>query len=155
MKSISRLLASIGIAGMIALSSTGMATAHDGNHPFTNCYQDAKDAGYSNIPKGDEHYGSHLDRDGDGYGCDKQGTLDNDGKAKTGYFASYPEDTPVELPDRLPEETPVDRDSERPELAETGVGPGEHPVRWLAASGFALALGAGTMFTVRRNNSRV
>ncbi|MEU2992159.1 excalibur calcium-binding domain-containing protein [Streptomyces griseoincarnatus] len=46
------------------------AVAHDGSHPFENCTE-AYDNGYSNIAKGDEHYGKHLDRDNDGVGCDQ------------------------------------------------------------------------------------
>lgn len=48
----------------------GAASAHDGDQPFENCTE-AYAAGYANIPEGDEHYGSHLDRDGDGIGCDR------------------------------------------------------------------------------------
>lgn len=44
--------------------------AHDGSHPFENCTE-AYDNGYRDIPKGDEHYGKHLDRDNDGVGCDQ------------------------------------------------------------------------------------
>ncbi|MCM3301589.1 LAETG motif-containing sortase-dependent surface protein [Streptomyces pseudogriseolus] len=46
------------------------AVAHSGSHPFENCTE-AYENGYSNIPEGDEHYGEHLDRDGDGVGCDQ------------------------------------------------------------------------------------
>ncbi|MFH9175516.1 excalibur calcium-binding domain-containing protein [Streptomyces albogriseolus] len=46
------------------------AVAHDGSHPFENCTE-AYDNGYRDIPKGDEHYGEHLDRDDDGVGCDQ------------------------------------------------------------------------------------
>ncbi|SCK19811.1 excalibur calcium-binding domain-containing protein [Streptomyces sp. WMMB 322] len=53
----------------MALAPTA-ALAHDGGHPFKNCTA-AYDAGYSNIAEGDSHYGRHLDRDGDGIGCDK------------------------------------------------------------------------------------
>ncbi|MEU9635593.1 excalibur calcium-binding domain-containing protein [Streptomyces tendae] len=54
----------------LAALPAAAAQAHDGAHPFKNCTE-AYDAGYSNIPKGDEHYGEHLDRDKDGVGCDK------------------------------------------------------------------------------------
>ncbi|MFJ6069270.1 LAETG motif-containing sortase-dependent surface protein [Streptomyces sp. NPDC093065] len=54
----------------LAALPAAAAQAHDGTHPFKNCTE-AYDAGYSNIPKGDEHYGAHLDRDKDGVGCDK------------------------------------------------------------------------------------
>ena len=46
------------------------AEAHDGDHPFANCTE-AYENGYADIPEGDEHYGTHLDRDGDGIGCDQ------------------------------------------------------------------------------------
>src|SRR5690606_8716824 len=41
-----------------------------GTHPFKNC-SEAYAAGYANIPKDDDHYGKHLDRDSDGIGCDQ------------------------------------------------------------------------------------
>lgn len=59
------LLAAVALA---ALPAT--AVAHNGSHPFENCTE-AYDNGYSNIPKGDKHYGEHLDRDKDGIGCDQ------------------------------------------------------------------------------------
>ncbi|WP_235666172.1 excalibur calcium-binding domain-containing protein [Mycolicibacterium chitae] len=37
--------------------------------PFKNCTE-ARSNGYSNIPSSSEYYGSHLDRDGDGIGCE-------------------------------------------------------------------------------------
>lgn len=37
--------------------------------PFKNCTE-ARKAGYSNIPSTSEYYGKHLDRDGDGIGCE-------------------------------------------------------------------------------------
>ena len=58
-------------AGALALAMAPTAAfAHDGGHPFENCTA-AYDAGYSDIHKGDSHYGKHLDRDGDGVGCDQ------------------------------------------------------------------------------------
>jgi LPXTG-motif cell wall-anchored protein len=54
----------------LAALPAAAAQAHDGAHPFKNC-SEAYDAGYSNIKKGDEHYGEHLDRDKDGVGCDQ------------------------------------------------------------------------------------
>ncbi|MEU3158066.1 excalibur calcium-binding domain-containing protein [Streptomyces griseoincarnatus] len=59
------LLAAVALAAVPAT-----AVAHDGSHPFENCTE-AYDNGYSNIAKGDEHYGKHLDRDNDGVGCDQ------------------------------------------------------------------------------------
>ena len=61
----------VAAAGALGLALTpSVAVAHDGGHPFKNCSA-AYAAGYSNIPRGDAHYGAHLDRDGDGVGCDK------------------------------------------------------------------------------------
>ncbi|MEU1044620.1 excalibur calcium-binding domain-containing protein [Streptomyces sp. NPDC005897] len=63
--------AAITVAALaLAALPAAAAQAHDGAHPFKNCTE-AYDAGYSNIEKGDEHYGAHLDRDKDGVGCDK------------------------------------------------------------------------------------
>lgn len=59
------LLAAVALAAVPAT-----AVAHNGSHPFENCTE-AYDNGYSNIPKGDRHYGEHLDRDKDGIGCDQ------------------------------------------------------------------------------------
>lgn len=58
------------VAALALAVLPGAASAHDGGHPFENCTE-AYAAGYANLPKGDEHYGSHLDRDGDGIGCDQ------------------------------------------------------------------------------------
>ncbi|MEU1481010.1 excalibur calcium-binding domain-containing protein [Streptomyces sp. NPDC005760] len=57
------------VAALALAVLPGAASAHDGDHPFENCTE-AYAAGYANIPEGDEHYGSHLDRDGDGIACD-------------------------------------------------------------------------------------
>jgi len=57
------------VAALALAALPATAVAHDGNHPFTNCAE-AYASGYSDIPRGDRHYGSHLDRDGDGLGCD-------------------------------------------------------------------------------------
>lgn len=67
---LSRLCAAVALAATTVLVAPTAAQAHTGNHPFKNCTQAYKN-GYANIPKGDEHYGPHLDRDGDGIGCDK------------------------------------------------------------------------------------
>lgn len=41
----------------------------DGGHTFRTCTE-ARAAGHSNIPRGGYGYGPHLDRDGDGIGCE-------------------------------------------------------------------------------------
>ncbi|MFG3245461.1 excalibur calcium-binding domain-containing protein [Streptomyces sp. NPDC048187] len=62
--------AAVTVAALALAALPAAAQAHDGAHPFKNCTE-AYDAGYSNIKKGDKHYGEHLDRDRDGVGCDK------------------------------------------------------------------------------------
>ncbi|MEU9519904.1 excalibur calcium-binding domain-containing protein [Streptomyces sp. NPDC048224] len=62
--------AAVTVAALALAALPAAAQAHDGAHPFKNCTE-AYDAGYSDIEKGDEHYGEHLDRDRDGVGCDK------------------------------------------------------------------------------------
>ncbi|MFF9451743.1 excalibur calcium-binding domain-containing protein [Streptomyces flaveolus] len=62
--------AAVAVAALALAALPAVAQAHDGTHPFKNCTE-AYDAGYSDIEKGDEHYGEHLDRDKDGVGCDK------------------------------------------------------------------------------------
>jgi len=59
-----RLFAAVFIAG-VALSAAPLASAA----PFKNCTE-ARSNGYTNIPATSEYYGSHLDRDGDGIGCE-------------------------------------------------------------------------------------
>ncbi|MET9135709.1 excalibur calcium-binding domain-containing protein [Streptomyces parvulus] len=62
--------AAVAVAALALAALPSAALAHDGSHPFKNCTE-AYEAGYSNIEKGDPHYGAHLDRDDDGVGCDK------------------------------------------------------------------------------------
>ncbi|MFE9703578.1 LAETG motif-containing sortase-dependent surface protein [Streptomyces sp. NPDC005930] len=62
--------AAVTVAALALAALPAAAQAHDGAHPFKNCTE-AYDAGYSDIPESDEHYGEHLDRDRDGVGCDK------------------------------------------------------------------------------------
>jgi LPXTG-motif cell wall-anchored protein len=112
------------------------ASAHDGDHPFANC-TDAYAAGYANIEKGDEHYGTHLDRDGDGIGCDTPPAdfVPADDKA-TGTEAEQKTDGA---------QTPSD------DLAETG---GADTTPYLAAgSVVALAAGSGVLLAARRRRA--
>ncbi|MEW2446401.1 excalibur calcium-binding domain-containing protein [Streptomyces parvulus] len=62
--------AAVAVTALALAALPSAALAHDGSHPFKNCTE-AYEAGYSNIKKGDPHYGAHLDRDDDGVGCDK------------------------------------------------------------------------------------
>ncbi|MFC8344856.1 LAETG motif-containing sortase-dependent surface protein [Streptomyces sp. NPDC057280] len=111
------------------------ASAHDGDHPFENC-TDAYAAGYANIPKGDEHYGTHLDRDGDGVGCDRPPAdfVPADDKA-AGADETDGADT------RQPDD----------DLAETG---GNDTTPYLAAgSVVALAAGSGVLLAARKRRA--
>ncbi|GAA4680178.1 excalibur calcium-binding domain-containing protein [Streptomyces chumphonensis] len=117
------------------------AQAHDGNHPFTNCTE-AYESGHANIPRGDEHYGSHLDRDRDGIGCDQPPSG----------FVPVEEQVVVEdttEPTSAPEEpTGGEGAEDATELAETG---GDDDTPYLVGGGAAVLLaGAGLVALGRR-----
>ncbi|MFF3892344.1 excalibur calcium-binding domain-containing protein [Streptomyces sp. NPDC001812] len=120
------------------------ATAHEGSHPFKNCTE-AYDAGYKNIEVGDEHYGKHLDRDGDGVGCDQApagfvpvGDKDSGSDAGAGDSGSGSGSD-----DKGSTEKGGGTD-----LAETG---GNSATPYLAAGGAAVVLaGGGVLFAARR-----
>lgn len=132
-----RTLAAAALVAPLALAAP--ASAHTGDHPFANCTE-AKEHGYSNIPLSDtEHYAPKLDRDKDNWGCDKHGTLTNDGKAKTGHYA---EET------ASPSPSPSDTDEEA--LAETG---GDGRTAYVASAGALLLVGGGYL-ALRRRTSR-
>ncbi|MFD6037922.1 LAETG motif-containing sortase-dependent surface protein [Streptomyces griseoincarnatus] len=111
------------------------AVAHDGGHPFENCTE-AYDNGYSNIAKGDEHYGKHLDRDNDGVGCDQppSGFVprdESDDDAGAGTEAGAKEES-----------------GGGTDLAETG---GSDTTPYIAAGGGAVVLlGGGLMIAARK-----
>ncbi|MGC3003466.1 excalibur calcium-binding domain-containing protein, partial [Streptomyces sp. G35A] len=65
-----RTSAAAALAALALAAVPATAVAHDGDHPFKNCTE-AYANGYASIPEGDDHYGRHLDRDGDGIGCDR------------------------------------------------------------------------------------
>ncbi|MFD8046650.1 excalibur calcium-binding domain-containing protein [Streptomyces chartreusis] len=121
---------------LAALPST--AAAHDGAHPFENCAE-AYANGYSDIPASDEHYGSRLDRDGDGLGCDNP-----------------PADF-VPVGERPAEEgaaeegTATGEKQNGTDLAATG---GDDSTPYLAAGGAALLAGGGVLLALRRRASR-
>jgi LPXTG-motif cell wall-anchored protein len=123
----------IAVAALALAALPATAEAH-GSHPFKNCTE-AYENGEANIPKGDEHYGSHLDRDGDGVGCDKP-----------------PADF-VPAEDEVTEDTSSDTGQEstgqeNTDLAETG---GNSATPYIAGGGAAVLLaGGGVLFTVRR-----
>jgi hypothetical protein len=58
------------VAIAVATAGLGIALAPGVSAaPYKNCSQ-ARDNGDTNIPSSSDKYGSHLDRDGDGVGCE-------------------------------------------------------------------------------------
>ncbi|MFH8463487.1 LAETG motif-containing sortase-dependent surface protein [Streptomyces sp. NPDC017991] len=129
--------ASVAVAALaLAALSVTTAEAHDGLHPFKNCTE-AYENGYSNIVKGDDHYGEHLDRDKDGIGCDKP---------PAGFVPASDQDKDTD--DKGTKDEGTDTGRRNPDLAETG-GSGATP--YIAAGGAAVLLaGGGVLFTLRR-----
>ncbi|MFJ9196482.1 excalibur calcium-binding domain-containing protein [Streptomyces flaveolus] len=143
--------AAVAVAALALAALPAVAEAHDGTHPFKNCTE-AYDAGYSNIEKGDEHYGEHLDRDKDGVGCDKppadfvpaddKGTdagTDTDSDTDTGTGT-----------DKAGGQAGGDQAAGKQgtDLAETG---GDDSTPYLAAGGAAVVLaGGGLLLAARR-----
>lgn len=58
-----------GFAVLAAAGFTGLSMAPASAAPFPNC-DVAEAAGVYNIQRGDSRYGAHLDREGDGVGCE-------------------------------------------------------------------------------------
>ncbi|MEU6302073.1 excalibur calcium-binding domain-containing protein [Streptomyces chartreusis] len=121
---------------LAALPST--AAAHDGAHPFENCAE-AYANGYSDIPASDEHYGSRLDRDGDGLGCDNP----------PADFVPVGEGSAEES--AAEEGTASGEEQNGTDLAATG---GDDSTPYLAAGGAALLAGGGVLLALRRRASR-
>ncbi|MGV9840866.1 LAETG motif-containing sortase-dependent surface protein [Streptomyces fungicidicus] len=121
------------LAALALAAVPATAVAHDGGHPFKNCTE-AYENGYANIAKGDDHYGKHLDRDGDGVGCDRPPadfTPHEDGGTEAGSTGSDGEER-----------------GGGTDLAETG---GSDATPYIAAGGAAVVLlGGGVMIAARR-----
>jgi LPXTG-motif cell wall-anchored protein len=140
----------------LAALPTAAAQAHEGTHPFKNCTE-AYDNGYSNIPKGDKHYGEHLDRDNDGVGCDNPpagfvpaGDKDTDDGAGTGSDKDAGKDSGK---DSGGDKSGGDEAAgqQGTDLAETG---GDDSTPYLAAGGAAVVLaGGGLLLAARRRRS--
>jgi LPXTG-motif cell wall-anchored protein len=132
------------VTGALVLASLpSTALAHDGAHPFARC-ADAHEAGYSNIPKGDKHYGEHLDRDKDGIGCDNP---PKDFTPAPDEDTAAPAPTPSEKPNK-PSAPAAPADDE---LAETG---GDDTTRAVAVAGAAaLLLGGGVVIATKRKRA--
>ncbi|MGU3502578.1 excalibur calcium-binding domain-containing protein [Mycobacterium sp. C31M] len=60
-----RTLIAAALLGAVAVGVAPAATAA----PYKNC-SEARSNGDVNIPSSSDKYGSHLDRDGDGIGCE-------------------------------------------------------------------------------------
>ncbi|GAA2524063.1 MULTISPECIES: excalibur calcium-binding domain-containing protein [Streptomyces] len=130
--------AALAALALAALPAT--AVAHDGDHPFKNCTE-AYENGYADIPEGDDHYGEHLDRDGDGVGCDRPPAdfVPHDDEGSGG---GTDEDTDEETG------STSDGSGSGTDLAETG---GSDATPYLAAGGAAVLLaGGGVLFAARR-----
>ncbi|MFD6293116.1 LAETG motif-containing sortase-dependent surface protein [Streptomyces sp. NPDC060205] len=134
--------ASVAVAALaLAAVSVTTAEAHDGLHPFKNCTE-AYENGYSNIVKGDDHYGEHLDRDKDGIGCDKP---------PAGFVPASDQDTSTDAKDEGGKDEGTASGQQTPDLAETG-GSGATP--YIAAGGAAVLLaGGGVLFALRRRRN--
>ncbi|MFI9766023.1 LAETG motif-containing sortase-dependent surface protein [Streptomyces sp. NPDC052415] len=129
-----RMPAALAAAAFALAVTAGAAQAHEGDHPFENC-SEAYANGYANIAEGDEHYGSHLDRDADGIGCD-QPPADFEPA----------DDTAEDTADEAGADTADDTD-----LAATG-GNGATP--YLAGGGAVVILaGGGVLMAVRRRRA--
>ncbi|WP_228044576.1 excalibur calcium-binding domain-containing protein [Streptomyces ferrugineus] len=144
----------IAVAALALAALPSVAAAHDGNHPFENCTE-AYANGYANIRAGDEHYGSHLDRDKDGIGCDKppadfvpaedQGAGSGAGDGTTSDDGTSDEATSDEA-------TSGDgTGQDGTDLAATG---GDDSTPYIAAGGAAALLaGGGVLLAVRRRRA--
>lgn len=124
------------------------AQAHDGAHPYANCSQ-AYAHGDSHIPQDDPHFGPHLDRDGDGVGCDRPpaGFVPRSAKG-SGQGAGT--DTGTGADSGGGSARDGGSAAQGADLAETGAGDG---TPWIAAGGMSVLL-AGTAVTVFLNRRR-
>ncbi|GCB49588.1 excalibur calcium-binding domain-containing protein [Streptomyces sp. NL15-2K] len=131
--------AAVAALALAALPAT--AEAHDGNHPFENCTE-AYENGYSNIAEGDEHYGDHLDRDGDGIGCDNP---------PAGFVPAEDEAEDDSAGSGEATETKTPEGQDNTDLAATG---GDNTTPYLAAGGTAVLLaGGGLLLAARRRRT--
>lgn len=149
---LSRKSAAVTVAALaLATLPVTTAVAHEG--VFKNCTE-AYDAGYSHIKAGSEHYGKHLDRDGDGIGCDN---------APAGFVPAADKDAGKDA--GKDKDTGSDGDATGTgsgekgtteqdggtDLAETG---GNSATPYIAAGGAAVLLaGGGVLLAARRRRS--
>jgi hypothetical protein len=138
-----RVFAVGGITAIMALSGASMANA-------TPSYWECADFATPVIISGG-YDPENLDIDGDGIGCE-----DNPGEPMAyDLYANLKGDdeTPSE-PSVEPTTKAPAAPTKTPELADTGFGPDEHPIRWMAVGG-SLILAGGVVYVVgkRRDNS--
>lgn len=141
---LSRKSAAVTVAALaLATLPVTAATAQEG--AFDNCSA-AYDAGYSNIPAHSEHYGKHLDRDGDGVGCD---TPPAGFVPATSTDKDEAQDTDTDTDTKTPASDTTGQGST--DLAETG---GTSATPYIAAGGAAVVLaGGGVLLAARRRRS--
>ncbi|MFJ3286836.1 LAETG motif-containing sortase-dependent surface protein [Streptomyces sp. NPDC086669] len=147
------------VAALALAALPATAVAHDGNHPFTNC-SEAYASGYSDIPRGDRHYGSHLDRDGDGLGCDSPpaGFVPADDKKPDDKKSDDKKSDDKKSDDTASDDTQSgvgaaadDGGRDGTDLAETG---GSDSTPYIAAGGLVAVLAGGTvMLAVQRRRT--
>lgn len=132
--------AAVAVAALALAALPVTAEAHGGNTPFDNC-SEAYENGHADIPASSPHYGEHLDRDGDGIGCDRPP-------------ADFVPATESDTGDDSGTDTDTDDGAGTGEqgggtdLAETG---GSDATPYLAAGGAAVVLlGGGVMIAARR-----
>ncbi|WP_030858362.1 LAETG motif-containing sortase-dependent surface protein [Streptomyces sp. NRRL S-37] len=127
------------LAALALAAVPATAEAHGGNTPFENCTE-AYENGHADIPETSAHYGEHLDRDGDGIGCDKP----------PADFKPYQETASDTGNTKNTENTGSDSKEQGggTDLAETG---GSNATPYIAAGGAAVVLlGGGVMIAARR-----
>jgi LPXTG-motif cell wall-anchored protein len=128
-----KLIITGGVAAALALGG-GVAVADD----TPDCPDVAKRVDVSGT---DDPWS--LDHDGDGFGCE---TYAKNGTVKMADLLKPPAEE---------EDGSVEEPAEKPaELAETGWGPGDHPVRWSAFAGGLLVAGTGAIVLSRRKEAR-
>ncbi|MET8681438.1 excalibur calcium-binding domain-containing protein [Streptomyces sp. NPDC004647] len=137
--------AAVTVAALALAVLPSTAEAHNGSHPFKNCTA-AYDAGYSNIESGDEHYGRHLDRDGDGIGCDQPPSdfvPAEDNNASDNGKADEAKDSAAGTKNSAAQQDDT--------LAKTG---GNDATQYLAGAGAAVLLaGGGLLLALRRRRA--
>ncbi|MFF9483742.1 LAETG motif-containing sortase-dependent surface protein [Streptomyces sp. NPDC014676] len=127
------------LAALALAAVPATAEAHGGNTPFENCAE-AYENGHADIPETSDHYGEHLDRDGDGIGCDKP-PADFTPHEETESDTGNTENTENTGSDSTEQGGGTD-------LAETG---GSNATPYIAAGGAAVVLlGGGVMIAARR-----